>query len=179
MQINSSQSLERFNRNHRSNFHKVQYNDAYDQWFQSKVDADEWRLFTCTVVFKTKDRLNHQSRFEDTYKYRFLQKIRSRLERSDRYQSTTIPFEDLYYYEREHKTVLRSSSKRSPFHIHSLIPIYTSQVHRFWSYEEKELNPRLMKDLLSIDIVQDVLIEPVRDNATFPWLMYMTKYKKV
>jgi len=180
MQLDSSLTIERFNRHHlSSSFDKVQYNDAYDQWFQSLLDADEWRFFTCTVVFKTKDRLNHQTRFEDTYKNRFLQKIRSRLERSKKYQSKTIPFEELYYYEREHKTLIKSISKRSPFHIHSLLPIYTSQVHRFWSYEENELHPRLMKDLLSIDIVQDVLIEPIHDIGVFPWLMYITKHKLI
>lgn len=180
MQTDQSNVLQKFSRYHQSaTFHKVQLNDAYCRWFQSKVDADEWTLFTCTVVFKPIDRNNHQSRFEDTYKNRFLQKIRRQLERSKRYQSTTIPYEDFYYFERDHKTVLRSGSRRSPFHIHSLIPIRSNQVYRFWSYDENRLNERLMKDLLSIDLVQDVLIEPVREKETFNWLMYITKQKQI
>jgi len=135
------------------------------------------RLFTCTVVFKPIDIHNYQSRFEDAYKSRFLHKIRRRLDRSKSRHSTSIPFDHLFYFERNHKTLLRSSSKKSPFHIHSVIPIKTHQVHRFWSYEENRLNSRLKKDLSSIDIVDDVFIKPVRDTGSFPWLMYITKQK--
>jgi hypothetical protein len=178
MTSSSSQVISKFNRYHQSaSFLKVQLNDAYATWLQSKVDSNEWTLFTCTVVFKPIDYYNPQSRFEDTYKSRFLQKIRKRLESNSSNQLKSIPFEDLFYFERNHKTVLRSNSRRSPFHIHSVIPIKSKQVYRFWSYDENKLNTRLHKDLLSIDLVQNVLIEPVRESNTFPWLMYITKQK--
>jgi hypothetical protein len=180
MHSEQSNLLEKFNRyHHSSSFKKVQYNESLHQWLQSKVDAGEWTLFTCTVVFKPIDANNQQSRFEDTYKTRFLNKIRRRLEPNKKCQEKSIPFSDFYYFEREHKTLLRSGSKKSPFHIHSVIPIWSYQVHRFWSYDESQLNQKIMKDLLSIDLVQDVLIEPVRNTGAFPWLMYITKQKEL
>ncbi len=172
--------LERFNRYQRSSTYlKVQYNDQLASWFQSKVDADEWRLFTCTVVFNPIDRFNSKSRFEDEYKNRFLHKVRRRLERCPIHQSKTIPYEDCFYYERFEKSRLKVAGRRNPHHIHSIIPIRTNQVHRFWSYEDNRLHPRLFKDLNSIDVVQDVLIEPVWKTGSFPWLMYITKEKTI
>ncbi len=180
MQLNHNDSINKFNRLHLSyNFKHVQYINEFSHWFQSKVDANEWKLFTCTVVFKPVDQNNTQTRFEDEYKNRVLNKIRRRLERSPIHQPKTIPYENLYYFEREHKTLLRSISRKSPFHIHSIIPVRTSQVHRFWDYDDNRLHPRLFKDLHSIDVVQDVLIQPVWDAGSFGWLIYSTKQKEI
>lgn len=164
---------------HHTHHDKVRYNNAIAEWLQSKVEHGEWSIFTCTVIFKPIDKHNYQSRFEDEYKSRFLHKIRRRLDRSKSKHSTSIPYEHLFYFEKEHKTLLKASSKKSPFHIHSLIPIKTHQVHRFWSYDENKLNQRLEKDLLSIDLVSNVLIEPVYETGSFPWLMYITKQKSL
>ena len=142
-------------------------------------ESNEWRIFSCTVVFKPIDRINTKDRYEQEYKKRVLQKIRRRLERSKIYQNTAIPYEELFYFERTEKSKFRATEKRCPYHIHSLIPIRVSQVHRFWSYDENQLNRRLNKDITSIDIVQDVLIEPIRDAEALAWLMYMTKYKNI
>ena len=180
MQTEQSNVLQKFNRYHQSaTFHKVQLNDAYFRWFQSKVDNDEWRLFTCTVVFNPIDNNNTKHRFEDEYKKRFLNKIRRRLTTNARDQLSAIPFEECYYYERFEKSRLKVAGKCNPPHIHSIIPVRTEQVHRFWSYDNNRLHPRLFKDLHSIDIVQDVLIEPVWDIGSFGWLMYVTKEKEV
>lgn len=180
MTLPIDQTLDKFNRYHRSSsYQKVKYNDHLAAWFQSKVDTDEWRLFTCTVVFKPIDRINTQTRFEDEYKNRFLKKVRRRLERSPIYQSTAIPYEDSYHFERYEKSKFRATGKRCPFHIHSVIPVRTTQVHRFWSYDDNRLNPRLNKDLHSIDVVQDVVIEPMRDSGPFAWLMYSSKQKQI
>jgi hypothetical protein len=155
----------------------VQYNEALADWLQSKIDADEWKLFTCTIVFKPIDRINTQTRYEDEYKNRVLRKIRRRLERHLSSQSTAIPYENWFQFERYEKSRYRATGKRCPFHIHSLIPIRSYQVHRFWNEDENRLNSRLHKDLHSIDIVQDVLIEPVREVGPFAWLMYSSKQK--
>jgi len=180
MTLHIDQTIPEFDRyNRASRYQRIQYNDAYADWFQSKVDSDEWRLFTCTVVFKPVDIHNYQSRYEDEYTTRFLKKIRRRLERSPIYQSKTIPIDYWYYFEYDHKTLIKSTSRRCPFHIHSVLPIRTNQVHRFWDYDNNKLNSRLFKDLHSIDIVQDVLIEPMRDTGSFSWLMYITKEKSI
>ena len=180
MNKQNTQLNHKFNETHHHTYHdKVRYNNAIADWLQSKVELGEWRIFTCTVIFKPIDKHNYQSRFEDEYKSRFLHKIRRRLDRSKSKHSTSIPYEHLFYFEREHKTLLRAFSRKTPFHIHSLIPIKTHQVHRFWSYDEKKLNQRLEKDLLSIDLVSNFLIEPVHETGSFPWLMYITKQKSL
>jgi hypothetical protein len=180
MKLPTNQTLVKFNRyHHSSTYQKVQYNDHLAAWFQSKVDADEWRLFTCTVVFKPIDRINTQSRYEDEYRGRFLNKVRRRLERSSIHQPKTIPYEGCFFYERYEKSRLKVAGRRNPPHIHSIIPIRTEQVHRFWSYEDNRLHPRLFKDMHSIDVVQDVLIEPIRNDDPFAWLMYSTKQKNM
>jgi hypothetical protein len=180
MTLHTERSIEQFNRYHHSaTYQKVQYNLALAEWFQSKVAASEWKLFSCTCVFHPVDAINTKTRFEDEYKSRVLSKIRRQLERSTPHQPKTIPYEDCYYYERYEKSRLRNAGRRNPPHIHSVIPIRTSQVHRFWSYDENRLNPRLSKDLHSIDVVQDVSIEPIRDSGPFAWLMYSTKQKEL
>ena len=180
MTLDTELTIQKFNRYHRtSTFQKVQHNTAIANWFQSLVDADEWRLFTCTVVFKPVDLINTKSRFEDEYNTRFLKKIRRHLEPNSKYQATAIPFEKEFSFERYEKSRYRATGKRNPFHIHSVIPIRTTQVHRFWSYDENKLNSRLFKDLNSIDVVQDMLIEPMRVSGPFAWLMYSTKQKEI
>ena len=72
-----------FSENHNHTYHnKVRYNNAIADWLQSKVELGEWRIFTCTVIFKPIDKHNYQSRFEDEYKSRFLHKIKRRLDRN-------------------------------------------------------------------------------------------------
>ncbi len=147
------------------------------KWFKSKADADEWMLFTCTVVFKPIDSNNSKSRWEDEYKTRVLRKIRRRLESNKKNQENAIPYEEFFFFERYEKSKFKKTRKRCPFHIHSLLPIRTSQVHRFWSFEDSDLNPRVKKDIESIDVVQDVLIEQVGNEDPSRWIHYITKEK--
>lgn len=178
MTLPIDQTLAKFNRyHHSSTYQKIQYNEHLAAWFQCKVNAGEWKLFTCTVVFKPIDRINTQSRFEYEYTNRVLNKIRRRLERCSIHQPKTIPYEGCFFYERYEKSRFKVAARRNPPHIHAIIPIRTEQVHRFWSYDDNRLHPRLFKDLHSIDVVQDVLIEPIRNNDPFAWLMYSTKQK--
>lgn len=158
---------------------KFKHNEAFADWIKKNFDEKLWTPFSCTVVFRPIDNINTRDRFEQEYKNRVLRKIRRRLERNAKYQRTAIPYEELYYFERYEKSKFRATGKRCPFHIHSLLPIRTSQVHRFWSFENNSLNDRVAKDIHSIDIVQDVLIEPIRDANTLPWLLYISKAKEL
>jgi hypothetical protein len=158
---------------------KFKHNEAFANWMKKNFDEKIWTPFSCTVVFRPIDNINTRDRFEQEYKNRVLRKIRRRLERSTKYQRTAIPYEELYYFERYEKSKFRATGKRCPFHIHSLLPIRTSQVHRFWSYENNNLNARIAKDIHSIDIVQDVLIEPIRCGEVLPWLLYISKAKEL
>jgi hypothetical protein len=162
---------------YKESINKIQHVSNCSAWLKSKVDDQEWCLFTCTVLFKVIDNYNTKDRFEQEYKNKVLQKIRRRLERSQKYQPSTIVMEHIFYFEKNEKSLRKLDSKKCPFHIHALLPIRKNQVHRFWSYDNNQLDERLMKDLNSIDIVQNILIEPVKDNDSFPWLMYITKSK--
>lgn len=150
---------------------------ALTDWLHTKSRSNEWQLFACSVVFRPVDRNNRQERWESEYKTRFLQKIRRRLEASPEGQEKAIPFEDLYYFERDQGSMFRVGSKRKPFHIHSLLPIATRHLPRFWSADTDTLHPRIEKDLTSIDVVQDVVIERVREGKIASWINYITKRK--
>lgn len=170
--------IERFNRNFMtSSYSKIQYNHELSEWFKNKCKEDEWRLFACTVVFNATDLPLNQERFEFEYRNRFLSKFRRRLEPNRCNQPHAIPIDDFYYYERNHKKLIKSSCRRSPHHIHSLIPIRSYQVRRIWSTDENRLDSRLARDLYSIDVVQDILFEPIVNFDSYNWLMYIQKKK--
>jgi len=160
-----------------TSYDKLVQTDAWNNWLNKLVNDGEWTLFTCTVVFKPIDQHNTKDRWTSDYKNKVLWKFKKRLENRPENIPHTIPFEDFYYFERFEKSKLRQTKTKSPFHIHSLIPIRSAQVHRMWSYDENKLDERLLKDLLSIDVVQNVLIEPVRPNESINWIRYITKLK--
>lgn len=157
-----------------TSYDKLVQTEAWNIWLNNE---GEWKLFTCTVVFKPIDQYNTKDRWTSDYKNKVLWKFKKRLENRPENIPHTIPFEDFYYFERYEKCKMRQTKTKSPFHIHSLIPIRSAQVHRMWSYDENKLDERLRKDLLSIDVVQNVLIEPVRPNESINWIRYITKLK--
>jgi hypothetical protein len=161
-----------------NNYEKKLHTKELVNWFKSKVNDNEWTLFTCTVVFKPIDLNNSQARWEDEYKTRVLRKIRRRLESNQKAQEHAIPYEECFFFERYEKSRFKQTRKRCPFHVHSLLPIRSNQVHRIWSIEEDELNARVRKDIESIDVVQDVLIERVRKENPFLWIRYISKEKE-
>jgi hypothetical protein len=172
--------IDEYNRHFRSTtYKKLILTHEWNQWFNLFVQDDEWNLFTCTVVFRPVDQYNSKERYESDYKYKVLGKVKNRLERHPARYTNCIPFEHFYYFEREQKSIKKLSSKKCPFHVHSLLPIKTCHYHRFWNQDDSSLNSRLMKDLLSIDVVQDVLIEPIRDSESINWISYITKSKEL
>ena len=176
--INELPLIDEYNRHFRSmTYQKLILTDQWNRWLQRLVEDDEWNLFTCTVTFKPIDLNNSKERWESDYKTLFLQKIKKRLERNPDNFPNCIPFEDFYYFERYEKSKRKQNGKKTPFHIHSLLPIKTCHMNRFWSFDESSLHHRLQKDLLSIDVVQDVLIEQVRDSNSISWIRYITKLK--
>ena len=159
------------------NYLKNQHLSLIANWMRELAEKDYWKLFTCTVVFKPIDMFNSKERWMWEYKERFLRKIQRRLESHAANQQKSIPFDFLYYFERFQSPLFKKTNRRKPFHVHSLIPIKSEQVYRFWSYDNNALNERLFKDLTSINTVQDFLIEPVIDKKTINWLRYITKEK--
>jgi hypothetical protein len=166
-------------RNKRMTNHKrEQLIQSYCDWLNSKQDANEWTLFAFTVVFKPIDVHNSKARWESEYTTRVLNKFRKALERNPKCWSKAIPLDSLFYFERFETSKLRVSGSRSPFHIHSLLPIPASQVHRIFSTDTDSINKLLEKDLYSIDVVQNVLLEKITEGNSNVWLRYMSKGKE-
>ena len=150
-------------------------------WLILKTD---WTLFTCTVLFNPIRTVvineDKKEKYESVYRLKVLQKIRRTLEKSNSNWFTSIPCEQIYYYEYDQcKSIHRVTSNKSVHHIHSIIPIRTSQLRRFWSIDNNCLKPRILKDILSIDEVNSILIEPMINGKEMDWLNYITKFKSL
>ena len=157
---------------------KNQSIDHYCDWISQKQLDNEWHLFTATVVFKITDAKPSKSRYEQDYNKKFLPKIKRRLESNPRRQKNSIPIDYISCFEYDEKSIYKTySTRRCPYHIHALIPIKNRNLHRFWNITTNTLDERLAKDLNSIDVVQDVLIEPIPPNELRNWLRYVYKHK--
>lgn len=148
---------------------------AWSEWFESK--AEEWDLFTLTVVFKAGGKIPRPDRWEATYKNQVLLKIRRVLERNEKNYEFAIPYDDFCYYEFDEESLFRKTGLRKPHHIHALIPIRKASTYRFWSVDDQGLQNRLIKDLYSIKTVGSILVEPVRKDGIQDWIGYCVKGK--
>jgi hypothetical protein len=156
---------------------KSELQQAWSDWFESK--KDEWDLFTLTVVFKSGGQTTRPDRWKTEYRTRVLQKIRRTLEPNVKNQDTAIPYEDFFYYEKDDSSFFRVSRSHKPHHVHALLPIKKSQVHRFWSLDSLDLQTRVHKDLHSIRTIQSILIEPVKSDQAIDWVRYISKGKQI
>jgi hypothetical protein len=150
---------------------------AWSNWFDSK--SDEWELFTMTVVFKSGGKIPRPDRWEGAYKKYVLNKIKRALEPNQKNQEHTIPYEEFFYYEKDDSSLFRISRSHKPHHIHSLIPIKKSQVHRFWSIDSDDLLERIKKDIYSVKTIQSVFVEKVKADKTIDWIKYTLKGKTI
>jgi hypothetical protein len=142
-------------------------------------ESKDWNLFTLTVVFRKVDANSNKHRYEHEYNTRVLNKIRRRLESCPRNQPTALPFEDMFYYEKDIGSIFKKTSSQSPHHIHALLPIKKRHMHRFWCIDLNDINARLRKDLESIDVVQSVLIEQAIPETLEHWIRYISKRKEI
>jgi len=150
---------------------------AWTDFFDSK--RQDHQLLALTVVFKPVDRINSRERWETEYASRVLGKFRRAIEPNPANQDSALPFPDFYFFERFESTGLRTAGRRSPFHIHSLLPIRKAQLHRIWSFDNNNLTDRLLKDIKSLGTVQSILVEPVAEGQTVKWVRYITKQKQI
>lgn len=149
----------------------------WTEFFDSK--RQDHQLLSITVVFKPIDRNNSRERWETEYAAGVLGKFRRAIEPNPDNQERALPFPDFYFFERFESTGLRTAGRRSPFHIHSLLPIRKSQLHRIWSHDNNDLTDRLLKDIKSLGTVQDILVVPVAEGRTIEWVRYITKQKQI
>lgn len=169
---------------------------AIAEWLEEKTDT--WNLYAITAVFQDLDiRIPKipctPARWESEYYKRVLGKFRKRLITSRDQQDNAIPFDYLFYYEKEHAGLGKVSGSKSPHHVHALIPIPKELDHRLWVPEVNEgelpkiwsrkhpdtFHHRLRKDLDSVDSLQDMLFEEVHSQKTVDWLNYIAKCKQL
>ena len=131
------------------------------------------------MLFRSGGQIARPDRWETEYRTRVLQKIRRTLEPNVKNQDTTIPYEYFLYYEKDDSSFFRISRSHKPHHIHALLPIRKSQVHRFWSLDNLELQTRVHKDFHSIRTIQSILIEPVKSDLSIDWVRYIGKGKEI
>jgi len=160
-----------------TNFEREQLINSFSNWINSKVDNEEWTLLAFTVVFKPVDANNSETRWIDEYQNRVLNKFRRLLERNTTNWSNAIPFDKLFYFERFENSKFRLTGSKAPFHIHALLPIPNYQLHRIYSNVTESINKTLEKDLYSIDVVQNVLLEKIKDKNSDIWIRYISKGK--
>jgi hypothetical protein len=150
------------------------WSDFFDELKEENI------LLTLTVVFKPVDRNNSCARWESEYKQRVLNRFRRAINRKrDDSKGLGLVFPDFYYFERNEASVFRKTGSRKPFHIHALLPIRKSELHRVWSIDNNCLKKRLSDDLYSLDTVQSIDVEQVREGKTLDWVRYITKYKQI
>lgn len=137
------------------------------------------QLFAITVVFKPIDANNDQARWESEYRTAVLNKFRRAIVKNKKYQSTALPYPDIYYFEWNEASIHRISGSRKPPHIHALLPIRNHQVKRVWDEVTMTPKPRLLKDVQSIATVQNMLMEPIIEGHTIDWVRYITKSKMI
>lgn len=156
----------------------------YRNLFKWIVTNDEWITFTVTVTFKNLRPIEASEGFKKAARYeyekRVLTKIKKRLCRLSSKWNSVIPIEYLFQYELDQGSLLKSVSSRSkPHHIHGIFPVPKSLAHRIYDFQSKCLDPRLSKDIKSLQRVSTFLIEPLRSGESDAWLNYTLKGKSV
>lgn len=152
-------------------------NDLLKAWSEWLASNDDWQLFTLTVVYKASGSKANPEKWESFYRTKVLQKIRRALEPNSKNQKTAIPFEDFFYYEFDQASIFKTTKSRKPHHIHGVIPIRKSQLTRVWSTDENTIHANVYRDILSINEVQSIDIQPLIKGHEIDWIKYCAKGK--
>ena len=156
------------------NLTKSETIEQWTSWFEEK--SDDWFYLTITVVFDRKQIGLNRELCEAEYRTRILPKFQRRIERSTSHWTDAIPLaNELFYYEKDETSIYKRIKYSSPHHIHGILAIPRSRLHRIWSEDTSTLADTLEQDLASLNLLSDWLIEPLRDGGLSPWLRYMTK----
>lgn len=158
-------------------YSKDRLTQGWTEFFDSI--RNDYQLLTMTIVFKPTDNMNSKERWESEYSSGVLKKIRKAIEPNPSNRDNALPYDGFFYFERFESNRMRNAGRRKPFHIHSVLPIRKSQLHRIWSRDTNNLTPRLLKDIRSLGTVQSILVEPLRDGHTIDWIRYITKQKQI
>ena len=152
---------------------KVDYIDAYVDWFKSMNDTTI--PFTTTVVYKSSGHKPNADKWIDEYKHKFLWKINKQL---NPHSSKLTFFYDFCKYEFGESSRYKSiHDQRNPHHVHGIILIPKDKVNKIWDANRNTETNRLTKDFKSILNISSILIEPIRNDKIQDWISYMMKGK--
>ena len=104
-------------------------------------------------------------------------KLRSKLKRVTEKESKAITFNDLFYFEREEKSIKSKHIHQFVPHVHGVIAVPKTLTHKVWDDSSSTLLPRMQHDYDTMAIVESVLMERMRTDNVGGWLNYMTKQK--
>jgi len=140
--------------------------------------------FAITVTFKnlvpldTSDGMKKATEYQ--FKNRVLTKIKKKLCRSRSKWNLVLPMDPFYQYEYEQGSFFKPVPKsNAPHHIHGVLFVKTELATRIFSFDLKELDVRLKKDLYSLDTVSSFLIEPLIRSEADDWMNYIRKEKSL
>ena len=153
--------------------------------FDWMMQNRDWQMFTATVTMKTKRLQASKQPIENmkswtayNYQHRVLNKVKRRLCRSSSNWNSVLPIDYVFQYEFEQGSYFKPVPKDgAPHHIHAVFPVKRDCAERIFDFAIHQLDPRLHKDLRSLDCVSSFLIEPLRYEDGHTWLSYMLKDK--
>ncbi len=98
---------------------------------------------------------------------------------SERSQKTVLKELETVYEFDEYSKFRFTRDTCKPHHIHGVIGIPHQLIPRIWDANRGCLVDRLQRDLKSMDVVSNFLIEPLREGETINWIGYINKQKDV
>lgn len=98
---------------------------------------------------------------------------------SERSQKSVLKELETVYEFDEYSKFRFTRDTCKPHHIHGVIGIPDQLVPRIWDANRSCLVSRLQRDLNSMDIVSNLLIEPLNYGKTINWIGYIFKQKEV
>jgi hypothetical protein len=150
--------------------------ENYSLWFQEK--AEDWFYLALTVVFKGVTGMGKETAEQD-YKLKVLPKIQRRVESNTANLARALPLDlQLFYYEKDEKSLYKKVKSSSPHHIHSLVIVPRARLYRVWSCDDESMQAKLTKDIMSIDSIASLQASEAKPEALSGWLRYVTKAGK-
>jgi hypothetical protein len=88
-----------------------------------------------------------------------------------------VTYHDLYYFEREEKSITSKHLHQFVPHIHGVIAIPKALLRKVWCTDNNALTCKMKCDFYSINTLESVCFERMAADGIAGWLKYITKQK--
>lgn len=147
--------------------------ENYSEWFHER--SDDWFYLAVTVVFKGATGMGKELAEQD-YKQKVLPKIQRCVESNPKNFAKALPLDvQLFYYEKDETSLYKKVKSSSPHHIHGLVIVPRSRLHRVWSVDFGNLQAKLLRDIMSVESVASFHVSEAKPEVLSGWLRYVTK----